>query len=177
MALIGFSLNEDTSRILSEIEVPGDKVEHKHVTMIYLGDDVPLETLSKTMEVAYRVVATTRPFTLRTNTVTCFPKNPKGAPIICRVESEELHDLNDRMRSALEAAGISYDKKFPEYKPHVTLAYAPDTIEDMPIPSVEWGAHELVIWGGNSGAQRIVINLPFSLKNRTASVVRRFLRN
>lgn len=174
MSLIGFALNPDTSRLLGEIDVPGEKVDHKHVTILMFGDDTPITTLSKILEVAYSVVSTTRPFTLRTNTVTSFPSNPAGTPVICKVESDELLDLCERLKTEFDKAGIEYSKKFPKFQPHVTLAYADKTPEDLTIPSVEWGAHELVIWGGNSGDQRVIINLPFSLKNRTASIVRRF---
>lgn len=177
MAIVAFALNSDTSRILSEIQVPGERESQKHVTLLFLGDDVPVERLAKAMEAAYQVAATTRPFTLRTDTVTCFPKNPGGVPIICKIESEELHALHDRLKAAFDEAGIEYSKKWPDFKPHVTLAYADEEIEDISIPPMEWGAHELIIWGGNSGDQRVIIHIPFSLKNRTASVVRRFLRD
>lgn len=175
MAFIGFSVPQPTARVLSEIDVPGEKTapDHMHITVVNLGKQLPMETLSRAMEVAYSVASQVRPFTVRVDRVTTFPKNDDGVPIICRVESETLQEIWRRLCSTLDEMGIEYSKKFPVFNPHVTLSFSPDAIPDRDIPPVEWGAHELVLWGGDHGSERLIVHLPFSLRDRVASRFRR----
>jgi hypothetical protein len=77
--------------------------------------------------------------------------------------------LQARLLAAYDTAGIKYENKFPEYKPHVTLAWAEDNIEEHRIPTVEWGAHEMVLWGGDEGDRRVIVTFPFSLKTAAMS--------
>lgn len=166
MAFIGIRVPPETSRLLSGIEVPGDREapSSMHITMIFLGQDVPIEQIAKAMLATYSITSGTRPFTVQTNRVTFFPRGDDGVPIICRVDSDPLHELRKAIAAAFDEAGVDFNKKFPEYKPHVTLSYAEEEVEEQRIPTVEWGAHELVLWGGNEGDQRIVITFPFSLE-------------
>lgn len=170
MAFIGFKLPNETIRLLSEIEVPEERVDsrHMHVTLVYLGDEVPIKDIALAMGAAYKVASYFRPFTLRTSSVSCFKPKDGPVPIICPIESKEIHQFQKQLREALDEAGVSYSKKFPDYKPHTTLAFAENEIETFKIPPIEWGAHEVVIWGGDEGDQRIEVRLPFSLKNRVA---------
>ena len=166
MAFLGIKVPHETARLLGEVEVPGhtEAASHFHITMIYLGKDVPIEVLQKALLATYEVTSKTKPFTVRTSTLTCFPKGDDGVPIICRVDSDALHELRERIRLSYDAHDVPYDKKFPEYKPHVTLAYGDEEIPEKRIPTVEWGAHELVLWGGDSGDRRLVMTFPFSIE-------------
>lgn len=182
MAFLGLRVPPETARLLNEIEVPGVKepVSSFHVTLLYIGTDVPIETLAEAMKATYAVTSKTRPFTVQTSRVTCFPKNDGDdgkTPIICRVDADALHDLQSKLRASFDAAEIPYSKKFPEYKPHMTLAYADEEIEERRITTVSWGAHECVLWGGDSGDNRLVMHFPFSLDNSheiAERVVQRF---
>lgn len=171
MAFIGISVPHETARILSELDVPGTKesISHFHITMIYLGSGVPIEQLTDAIKATFKVTAKTKPFSVSTSLVTCFPKNEDGVPIICRVNSDPLHDLRKRLTSAFSAGGVQYNKKYPDYKPHVTLAYAEEEIEERTIPTVTWGAHELVLWGGDEGDRKLIVRFPFSIVSRVAS--------
>jgi len=168
MAFLGLKVPHEAARLLGEIDVPGAKeaTGSFHVTLLYIGNDVPIAALAEALKATFSVTSTTRPFTVQTNRVTCFPKNDndKGkSPIICRIDSDPLHDLQAKIRTAYDDAGIEYSKKFPEYKPHMTLAYADEEIEERRIPTVSWGAHEIVLWGGDEGDNRLVMHFPFSL--------------
>lgn len=157
-----------------EPESPGDF----HITICYLGSEVPIERISKALPVIFDVTAQTKPFTVGTNRVTTFPAGPDGTPVIRRVTSDALHELRDALWAALDDAGIEYNKKFPEFKPHVTLAYTQEEgFEiDQEFPLVEWGAHELVLWGGDSGDGRLVVTFPFSLEQTKVAVRRAYVR-
>lgn len=182
MAFVGIRVPHETARLLSEIDVPGkkDSTAHFHVTVIHLGDNVPIETLAKTMVATFGVTSKLRPFTVSTSRVTCFPAKDKPdakVPIICRVDSDALHDLWKNLCSAYDSAGIEYSKRFPEFKPHVTVAWTEEPMEEKRIPIVEWGAHEVVLWGGDDGDRRVVVTFPLSLKTSALSkrVASRFL--
>ena len=175
MAFIGLKLPHETARLLSEIDVPG-KLEAPssfHITLLYIGDDVAVDTLAEAMKATLAVTEQTRPFTVSTSRVIAFPPGDGKHPIICPVSSDSLHDLQAKLRSSYDAAGIEYSKKFPEYKPHVTLSYAEETIEERRLPTVEWGAHECVLWGGDSGDKRLVMAFPFSIDTSPATIEER----
>lgn len=179
MAFIGFSVPTDTVRILTEIEVPGEREDsrHLHTTMFLLGKNVPIEDIAKATEVIYNVASKTRPFTMRTRKISSFPPSDSSDgiyPIICPIESEELHSLRETLRKAFDKAKVPYSKTFPDYKPHVTLSFSKEAFKDTSIPPVEWGAHEIILWGGDSGDQRIAVHFPLSLKNRVASIAERY---
>jgi RNA 2',3'-cyclic 3'-phosphodiesterase len=180
MALLGIQIPHETARILNQIEVPGNResTDAYHITLLYLGDHVPIETVAQAVIAAYKVTSMTRPFTVRTRLVTSFPGGEDGVPIIAKIESDELHRFRADIASSFDAAAISYSKKFPEYKPHVTLAYSDSPMADQDIPMLEWGAHEIVLWAGEHGDQRMTVTFPFTLMPTAASpdrVAARFL--
>lgn len=183
MAFVGLRVPHETARLLGGLEVPGKKepVSSFHVTMFYFGDEVDIDTLAEIIRVTYGVTSETKPFTVRTSQVTSFPKGDDGTPIICRIESDALHDLRDKIREAYEASEVTFNNKFPDYRPHVTLAYDPEAgdFEEQRIPTVEWGAHELVLWGGDEGDDKLVVNFPFALgdldKSAATRIAQRYL--
>lgn len=170
MALIGFAVPQATVRILSEIEVPGVKEPEAnfHITVLHMPGDPSIGEVADAMEAAYSVASKIRPFTARVSRVTQFPKGDDGYPVICPVESPELQEVWEELKKACDERDVNYSDKFPVFKPHVTLAFAEEPMEDLEIAPIEWGAHELVVWGGDRGDRRIVVNLPFSLTDRVA---------
>jgi 2'-5' RNA ligase len=171
MAIVGFAVPAATARILSEIDVPGVKepVNNFHITVLMLDDDVPIDVIGDAMEAAYRVASRVRPFTARVSRISSFPAGNDGVPIICPVEAPELQAVWESLKASFDAKGVGYSKKFPVFKPHVTLSYSDQPFEDREIHPIEWGAHELVVWGGDRGDRRVVVTLPFSLVDRVAS--------
>ncbi len=166
--MIGFQIPEATARVLSAIDVPGDREANLHITVLNLGDDVPVTTIAKMMVAVYTVASTVRPFTARTSLVSSFPGD-EVIPVIAKVESDEIHELWARLREVFDQTKLNYSKRFPKYSPHVTLSWSDESVEDFRIPTVEWGAHELCLWGGNSGDGRILVQIPFSISDRAAS--------
>ncbi len=182
MAFLGLKVPPETARLFAEIDVPGEKSAPSamHITMVYLGKEVPIETIAATIPVVMKVVSGTRPFSVQTSHVSTFPAGDDGVPIIARVQSNDLHRLRNALLNALDAASIPYNKKFPEFKPHVTLAFSKDPlveeIVNIDIPTIEWGAHELVLWGGDQGDKRIIVTFPFSIAMTKAAVDRSFVQ-
>lgn len=176
MAFIGLKVPPETGRLLNELDVPGTKEPlHKyHITMMYIGDEVPFEDLLKAIEATYNVTSQSLPFSVRTNKISHFP-NGDEVPIICPIESPAIHILREKLVKSFDAAGVDFNKKHPNFTPHVTLAFD-DKVpgKDRNINSLEWGAHELVLWGGDSGDDRLVVSFPFSMTS-TQKVARRYL--
>ena len=168
MAALMLPVPEDTSRVLQEIEVEGKRETHHHITVIHLGKDIPIQAISRMLPVLYDVTSQQRPFSVSTQLVTTFPAGKDGLPVICKVDSPALHEFRAKVKSALDDSGIEYSNNFPDYKPHVTLAYSEKgSREDQPIPRVTWGVNELLLWGSNRGAGRLVVKFPFSLTSDT----------
>jgi len=166
MAALMFTVPEETARILNELPVPGRREPHNsHITVVYLGDDTPIERIGELLPVLYDVTSKTLPFSVSTDLITTFPAGKDGVPVIAKVRSPELHAFRAALCQAMDEAGIEYDNKFPVFKPHVTVAYAkdPDLTFEVDIPEISWSAHELLLWGSNRGTGRLVVKFPLSL--------------
>jgi len=170
MAMIGLRVPADAARLLASVDVPGEKIQrhHAHVTIHMLGDDVPMEQIGKAIIAAHSVAEKTVPFRVAINSVSTFKAGNNGVPVICPVFSPELHELHENLKAAFDAAGVEYSKKWPEFKPHVTLSYSPEPMKDQALGPLEWSAYEMILWGGDEDDQRLSVNLPFSLPGKTA---------
>lgn len=183
MAILAISVPHQTARLFSDIDVPGKReaVSSMHVTLVYIGSDVPIDVLAEAVKATYAVTSKTEPFTVRATRVMSFPVNPDdedGHPVVARLDSDALHAFRSNLARSLDEAGVEFNKKFPDYKPHVTLAYAPEPVEEFRIPAIEWGAHEIVLWGSDEGDGRLMVTFPFSFgapetDSRTAAIARR----
>lgn len=167
MAFLGIRIPHETGRLLSKIEVPGEKTStsEMHITLLYLGDEWPISEISKAMEAAFDIVSKTKPFTAEVNKVSHFPKNPHDQdkyPIVTRVESKELHDLREKLAKKFDKEGIEFSKLHPDFKPHVTLAYSEDEPEDVSFDPLEFSISEVVLWGGDHGDDRIFVTFPLA---------------
>jgi 2'-5' RNA ligase len=182
MAALMLRVPHETARLLSEVQY-GDVGEREspgeyHITVTYLGKEIPIEQITKAIPIIFGITSKTRPFTVGTDHISTFPPGEDGVPIIARVNSPELHTLRDALWAAFDAAGIPYDKKFPEFKPHVTVGYSKDPLAgevvNADFPRIEWGAHELILWGADRGDGRLSVTFPFSVSMaRAASVLNR----
>jgi len=171
MAFLGLRVPADAARLLESHEVPGERLSASdmHVTILYLGKDVPVVELAKAMVASYGVASRTNPLSLSVDRVTNFPLGSDGWPLICRIESAGLQRLNLDLRSEFTRLGLPFSNKWPDYKPHVTMSYLKDPQPegfsfDSPLPGpLPFTVHELTIWGGDDGDGRISVNIPFVL--------------
>ncbi len=179
MAFLGLQAPPSVAEVLRKVRVPGRREDssYYHVTMFCLGESVPISQLTGVTEAAYEVLSKVRPFSVKVQSVRSFPKGSSGYPIICPVVSEPLKKLRENLCEEFDKRGVEYDKKFPVYRPHLTLAYSDEALEEKGISPVEWKVEEVVLWGGDSGADRLVVTFPFRSKpSKTAfSVAVRYL--
>ena len=164
MAFLGIKVPDHIGDSLQKVRVPGKKEQpdHYHITMFFLGSEVPTPKLTHMVEVAHDVLTKAKPFPLKLDHVTNFPSGEDGFPIICPVESDGLKRLRQELKEAFDAKGVEYANNFPDYKPHVTLSYADQGVDEKAFPVVKWKADEVVLWGGDEGEDRLVVKFPYS---------------
>lgn len=170
MAFIGIRITPEVGRLLSGIEVPGEKESPSeyHITMLYFGKEWPISKITKATEASYKVISKIEPFLVKTRKVSHFPpQEGQPIPIIAPVESDVLHQLQKKLRRSFNKAGVEYDQTFKEYHPHITLAYSEEKFDDFDIePAVEFSVSEVVLWGGDHADDRIFITLPLKCPGR-----------
>jgi len=165
MAFLGIRIPHETGRLLSKIDVPGEKVSvsEMHITLLYFGDEWPISEISKSLEAAYSVISETQPFLVKMDKVTHFSKSPEGKfPIITRVESKDLHKMRDALARKFDKEKIEFSKIHKDYKPHITLSYCEEEPEDVGFHPVEFAVQEIVLWGGDHGDDRIFVTFPLA---------------
>ena len=189
MSFLGIVVPHEFARLLAQIDYGGwgkpEPTDSFHVTIAYFGEKQPIEKLTKIIGSTYKVTSGTKPFTAQTSRVTVFPPHPEHGivPVICRVESFELHELRNALLRQFDMDGVEYVNSFPKYQPHVTLAYTSpengaDKVEglDEVFPTVEWGVGELVLWGGDEGDDALTVHFPFDLGRSKAALYRAMVR-
>lgn len=71
---------------------------------------------------------------------------------------KDLAGLRERVKHDLKTNGFNVEDKFPNYTPHVTLAYMDglDSSWEGPVPTGTWNVTEVEVWGLPS-SRRIVL--------------------
>lgn len=165
MAFLGIKVPLEVGRLLRGIDVPGinEGPSEYHITLLCFEDNWKLSEVSKALEATYEIVSNIKPFLVKTDTVTCFPKREgKPIPIIAKVESKELHDLRDKLAKKFDKEKIDFSKTFKDFKPHITLSYydSEKEIDKINIDPVEFSVQEIVLWAGDHGDDRLFITFP-----------------
>lgn len=163
MAFLGIKVPHPTARLLSGIDIPGEKegTAELHITILCFEENWPISEISKALESTYEVISKVKPFLVKVDSIGCFPKREdKPCPIIAKVESKDLHKLCDELKKKFDKDEIEYSKTFKDYKPHITLSYDDKEIDEFKIDNVEFSVPEIVLWGGDHGDDRIFITFP-----------------
>lgn len=165
MAFLGIRIPHETARLLSQIDVEGEKTatSEMHITLLHFQSEWPISELAKSLEATYEVVSKFRPFLAKIGKMTSFPKNPEGkVPVIGKVESDELMELRKKLAENFDDENIDFSKTHKDFKPHVTLAYAEEKPDDEKFHPVEFVVSEIVLWGGDHGDDRIFVTFPLA---------------
>jgi 2'-5' RNA ligase len=124
-----------------------------HVTFLYIGDVKGEKEQKHLLQVLEDVHAKWWPeVTAKLDGLDHFDHPDKDRRVaFVKVDfDKDLSGMRHRVKQALLDADIQVDDKFPEYKPHVTLAYMPgiDTPDyEGEIPEGEWSFKDLEVWG------------------------------
>jgi 2'-5' RNA ligase len=150
---IGIKVPQDVCDILRKIDVIGKHDKTYHITVIYVGEQTP-EDFARTTQVLYDFLDDVKPFSIKTNKVISFNKNDDDEiPVVCKIESSELMKLQKKLCDLLDKEKIQYSKKWPEYKPHICLSYAKETVKDFKIPKIEFECDSFELWYGYNGSE------------------------
>jgi RNA 2',3'-cyclic 3'-phosphodiesterase len=158
MAFIGMRVPAQTAAQFAAIQVPGirEPQESMHLTLAFLGNSVPVESILNSINVCLAVASQLPPIELTAAAVMCFSPDPEGkTPVIARIVTPALFNLRKILVDTLEIDGVEYSKRHPQYKPHVTLAYADQMYEPMVIKPIKWQSDYITIWGGDKEKELI----------------------
>lgn len=163
MAMIAIPVTHDIGRLFESLDVEGDRRPSDHITVFYLGDDLPIKKIVKIIPVIFEITSKMKPFKVSTNVITTFDEGKHGYPVIAKLQSKELEKLRNDLKKAFDDNKIKYDIKFKEFKPHLTLSYSPEKIKDIKFPKIEFLISQISIFGGDEVDEKVFINFPFSL--------------
>jgi len=162
MAFIAFTVPVEAGTELSKLPVIGGTektpIGEMHVTAVFLGKNTPIADVLKSISVCYEVASKAKPISMAAAILTTFPPNPdwrEGVPVIARVVSQDLMNFRAQLAAGLDAAGVEYSKKFPDYKPHVTLGYANKQFPAQKITPIHWECSHIIVWGGEERYESI----------------------
>ncbi|MET7335944.1 2'-5' RNA ligase family protein [Nonomuraea sp. NPDC005650] len=135
-AMIALAVPADAA---AELAIPdGLAPDDLHVTLVYMGKNIPSETWEQAIEVARQVAAKQGPLAGQLGGIGAFPAAEDGVPVFVPVDVPGLEVLRQRLAEALDAAGIEYAANHG-YTPHVTLRYVepgepmPDPVAPVPV--------------------------------------------
>lgn len=149
MALIGIKVPEEISKFLKSIEVPGQKDPCDHITMFYIEGEMSAETVSKVCDILPKFRDDVVEVSIKK--ITTFPEGDDGVPIKADVISPGLIELRSRLSNLFDKNKIDYSKRFPDYNPHITLAYNDKKIKSIKLDSpIKWTVTEFMLWSGDT---------------------------
>jgi 2'-5' RNA ligase len=164
MAMIAIPIHKEISRLFQAIDVDANRDLSDHITMIYLDDNLGINKVIKIIPAIFDITSNTKPFEVSTSKITCFPEGKHGFPIIAMIESKELNKLRSDITKAFNEKKISFNEKFPDYKPHITLGYAKEKVKDIKFDKLKITISEISLYGGDTTDDKLFVNFPFSLK-------------
>lgn len=168
MAFLGLVVPERAAQTLATQEVEGERIDPSvmHVTMLYLGKEVPIDDIVAAIRVVHGVVSGLQPFECRVASIGSFPANPDdGVPVIGRLDPTGISDVRAALKEAFDAGQVPYSNKYPDFKPHVTLAYSDTEFPDRPIEPVVWTCSRLTMWCGDRDDDGMNVEIPLGGKS------------
>lgn len=164
MAFIYCPVPKHISEDLFKTPCPGKKesAEDAHITLVYFdGDlnDAEERHINTVLQSFYKVWY---PGPVSTNKLTHFDTGPGEYPIVFEISGSYIHKLRNAICYCLDRCGISYSDKFPDYKPHVTLAYSDFAPLDTGIEKVEWEIECVSFGSGTSTVNKTFHSYYFS---------------
>ena len=175
MAFLGIRVPSDVGRLIAGLDVPGEKESPSeyHITILCFEDQWPISEVSKALEATYDVISKIVPFKVKASKVSHFPpREGKPIPIIAPIDSDELHELREKLGKEFDKQEIKFNKTFKDFKPHITLAYSEDEHDDYKIkPAIEFVVNEVILWGGDHGDDSIFITFPLKGPERTKNAL------
>lgn len=142
-----------------------------HVTFLILGD-VDTDRQEELLSVLQRVLGSYYPVQASLGPLEHFRHEDKNRAVAhVKVDfDKDLQGLRDRLKAELKDADFPVDETWPDFKPHVTLAYMDgvDSEYEGAVPTGSWDVGEMEIWGMPK-VQKVKLN------ERAARVASRYM--
>lgn len=168
MAMIGIKIPEDITDKLSRISIPGKKIsqEEMHITLFYFENKLNIKDTVLIVQAMYDATKKMDPVSIKGTTISTFKKGDDGIPIIIPIISEDLLNIRKKIAKKFDDEEIDYSKKWPEFKPHLTLSYSSKEMEDKKLDkNIHWKASEIIFWAaGWHSDPGILVSMPLSKK-------------
>lgn len=152
----------------------GEAASELHITLGYLGKDVPAATIKRVRQAVRELATDTLAFEITLRGTASFPPSESSdqkTPHYARVQSPELLRLRKRLVGALADIGVELDGTHPDYTPHVTLAYTdPEASFSATVPETRFPCTELVL---AIGEKRTAFPLQRLAKSKRLSFIRK----
>lgn len=179
MALLGIKVPQSIARTLRQIDAPGKKEDSSdfHITLFVFNEDMSVSDVAKSVEAVSNAIKDIDPFKLKLNKVSCFPKREdKPVPIIMPIDSEDIQNLHSKLKKSLKKHKVEFNDTFKEYRPHITISYDENEVEDFKVDKEEFLVEEIILWSGNEGLNEKELFVTFPLcskKKKNSSLLRR----
>ena len=162
MAMLAIPIQPDISRLFQEFDLDIERDTSNHITLFYFGDDLPMSRILKIIPIIFDLTEDLEPFTASTSNYSFF-ESDDTYPIICPVKSKGLVSLRKKIQSGFDKSKVKYDKKFPDYHPHITLGYSNDKPKNTKFPKVEFTISQLALYCGDTSDTKMYVNFPFTI--------------
>lgn len=151
MSMIALKIPSNISDKLSKIKVDGKKElpQEYHITMFYFDGKLKIDDICKITKIMNSVLGRYSPPKISFKEISHFQKGDNGFPVIISILSDELIEIRKSLVKVFDKEKINYSKKWPEFKPHITLAYSKKEPTDQSIDKYSWNATELVLYAGD----------------------------
>jgi 2'-5' RNA ligase len=167
MAMIGIQAPPDVCKKMAKIKVPGKKLDadEYHITLFYIEEEFTFKSLVEYIAAMLPLMSDQKPFKVSIDHVETFPKGPDGVPLICPVKSSALKKFRELLAKKFDKEKLKYSKRFPEYKPHLTLAYHDEEFDKKEFETVEWEVEAITIFSDYRKVKNaLVLDLPLGKK-------------
>jgi 2'-5' RNA ligase len=167
MAMLAVTLSPDISRLFQEFDLDIERDPSNHITMFYLGDNLPMAKVLKIIPIIYDITKDLKPFTASVASFECFPSQDLY-PVIAKVKSTDLMKLRAKIKNAFVDKKVKFDNKFPEYQPHITLGYSENKIKNTKFPKTEFAISQISLYAGDNADSKLFINFPLTINKTSA---------
>lgn len=169
MAMLAAPISRDISTLFNALNIDGNRDPSDHITMFYFDDDVSIKKLCKIIGLVYDITNELKPFEASSSEIISFPENKHGEyPIVAKVKSSKLMSLRENIAKVFDDNKIKYSKKFPEYKPHLTVSYSEEKV-NMKFDPIKWSINSIALYGGDNGEEKLFVSFPFNLNIKKSS--------
>lgn len=165
MPMIAIKIPEKIADRLSREAVPGKKCppEEMHLTLFYFKE-LKFEEALKVIACMHEVLKKSSSIKINLKKIVSFPSNEDGTPVIVPIISDDLIRLREKLAKKLDEEGLEYSKKYPEFKPHVTLSYSTKDVEERKLLSpFTFKVDEVILYAGKDMDSNMIVTIPFQI--------------